>query len=234
MIKILSYVLGGLFVTGSIYAGFVYLPDNSPEPESQVATVSGLIAQGNETECPTTECPSCLDCSASEYECEPEIVVKDNPLQVAKIKSLEQQIQDLLNKDPEVKVVIKEVPVEVIKEVEVIREVIREVPVERIVVREIVREVYLPRQCPSCPTCQVQQPDQQLKEQKYQELESINQQITSVTNQINEEIKEVKKNPWLTQSSLNGKISDIQGKYALTLDDLYWQRQQIIDWLSYH
>jgi len=54
------------------------------------------------------------------------IVYKDDPVLKATIQALEKQVQDLLNKDPEVK------------------EVIKEVPVEKIVYREV--------DCPTCPT----------------------------------------------------------------------------------
>ena len=88
--KVIIYILGGLFVVGSVYGTFVYLPD------TQLSTVSEPIAQiESPIECPTTKCPTCevTECPI----CEPEIIVKE----VEKIV---------------IKEVIKEVPVEKIVE----------------------------------------------------------------------------------------------------------------------
>ena len=119
LFRLIIYVFGGLLVTGSIYALFVYSP-SQPLQETQLALVSDPIALTNEptnTECEVVECPT--------FVCEPEIIIKEVPVE---------------------KVVIKteyiEVPVEKIVEVPVDRIVYQDKVVyqDRIIYKEISQE----------------------------------------------------------------------------------------------
>jgi hypothetical protein len=90
---LIIYILGGIFIFGSIYGAFVYLPSKSG---TQLAMISEPISRA---ECPPCECPICS-------ECKPETIVKEVPVEKIVIKE-----------------VVKEVPVEKIVEKEVIKEV---------------------------------------------------------------------------------------------------------------
>jgi len=95
-IKILGYILGGLFVVSSIYGAFIYLPSKtrSSVEEKSLATVSESIKK-EDSECPPCESPTCLE----PQPCEPKEIIKEVP------------VEKIVEK-PVIKEVIKEVPVE--------------------------------------------------------------------------------------------------------------------------
>ena len=73
-IKILGYILGGLFVVGSIYGAFVYLPSKTQSPieEKSLATISESIKK-KDLECPPCEYPICPELQP----CEPKEIIKE-------------------------------------------------------------------------------------------------------------------------------------------------------------
>ena len=206
LFRLIIYVFGGLLVTGSIYAFFVYSPSQPPQ-ETQLALVSEPIAQVDEptnTECEVVECPT--------FVCEPEVIIKEIPVE---------------------KVIIKteyiDVPVEKIVEVPVDRIIYQ----DRIVYRDIIREVYLPRQCPQAQVSPQSSADQALREQYLQDLDIVNQQIIDLTKAMNKAIEQENQRTVL-RPIINVSIQAIRDKAAPVFEQLYLERQQLLDWLTTH
>lgn len=191
--------------------------------------IGGVVIYNMPVQEAQLEYPEYEECSVCE--CEPETITKE----VEKI--VEVPVEKIVYQEVEIiKEVEKIVEVEVEKIIYQDRVVYQDKIVyqDRIIYREIPIEIYLPRQCPQCPECLQVATDPQLIDQMRLELESVIQQIIILTDQMDEEIKVVNSNPWLHEASRIARIADIQAKYAPTLNELYWQRQQIIDWLNSH
>lgn len=121
---LISYILGGLIIAGSIYGVFVYLPKKITEPENHLATVGEGIVQTDQS--PQKE----------------KVVDKDNSSGLEIIKALEKEIENLLKRLPEI---IVGFPVELIKQVEAIK-------VKFQSLREEIESIKFPATQPSEPT----------------------------------------------------------------------------------